>query len=818
MSQYFLDNLTFGNDTFDLHDTGARQLIDANTQNISSLSLRVTQNANDIDALEETTADLREDLDSVEDRVTANEGEIDALKTRTTSLEGRMNSAETRLDGHDTDIASLQNRMSAAEDDIDLLETRMLDAETDIDALEDRMDAVEQKNTEQDAAIDDLDDRVTQNTADIVDIKDDIDDIKDDIEDLDDRITASTYEAGIGIYFGQGEHHTNINVEDELLDQINQNTIDIEILKNSAKLPAGGAAGQVLKKRSAIDYDTQWSDDLHTDYVNITGARSSFTAPNTQRNFSLSLDNVQDAGHFWTDIQYLVPFQCNKAVVDVRPTTGAHTTITEGSVKATLKTLSSPMEVGSIGVEEILIGNIGNISVGDGVSDPHALTFTLGLSASEKSLLNALLTYITSFDGKTTIGVPVLANNAYVVDIEFDFVINSGTLRVRGIIPKAFLDPNVTGDYYDAAVFSLDYDIANDTPVFSYQYLDTSGGGGSTTLAGLTDVALSSVSNGQVLTYNATSQKWVNATAPTGVDNLVDLTDTAITSPSNGQVLKYNSTSQKWENANESGGGGVDELVDLLDTNISNPTNGQALIYDSTSAKWVNGSAGGGGSVTYQGYDDNSISSFVAPGSGENAKFAFVGITANHWTNAARNFIPFETESVAQLSYVWECEVINYGSTFIKKAKLLVTDAYTNGYQTAGEFVKIGIDDWYCVGQFRASIGSMSISRTGSTTTITPIVGLDPSIVKAIEARAAGTVHIDKIVGVISNTVTNGGVNYIETIDADLYVNVTSGTIVIKSKAYTSDLTDELIVTWNTTFTGGQVTSFSYSSVKLATA
>ena len=510
MSQYFLDNLTFGNDTFDLHDTGARQLIDANTQNISSLSLRVTQNANDIDALEETTADLREDLDSVEDRVTVNEGEIDALKTRTTSLEGRMNSAETRLDGHDTDIASLQNRMSAAEEDIDLLETRMLDAETDIDALEDRMDAVEQKNTEQDAAIDDLDDRVTQNTADIVDIKDDIDDIKDDIEDLDDRITASTYEAGIGIYFGQGEHHTNINVEDELLDQINQNTLDIEILKNAAKLPVGGSAGQVLKKRSATDYDTQWADDLHTDYVNITGARSSFTAPNTQRNFSLSLDNVQDAGHFWTDIQYLVPFQCNKAVVDVRPTTGAHTTITDGSVKATLKTLSSPMEVGTIGVEEILIGNLGNISVGDGVSDPHALTFTLGLSASEKALLNTLLTYISSFDGKTTIGVPTLANNAYVVDIEFDFVISSGTLRVRGVIPKAFLDPNVTGDYYDAAVFSLDYDIANDTSVFNYKYLynTSGGGGGASALNDLTDVTITSPAAGQSLVYNGTN--WVN--------------------------------------------------------------------------------------------------------------------------------------------------------------------------------------------------------------------------------------------------------------------------------------------------------------------
>ena len=34
-----------------------------------------------------------------------------------------------------------------------------------------------------------------------------------------------------------------------------------------------------------------------------------------------------------------------------------------------------------------------------------------------------------------------------------------------------------------------------------------------------------------------------------------DLTDTNITTPTNGQVLSYNSTSQKWENANASSGG-----------------------------------------------------------------------------------------------------------------------------------------------------------------------------------------------------------------------------------------------------------------------
>lgn len=42
------------------------------------------------------------------------------------------------------------------------------------------------------------------------------------------------------------------------------------------------------------------------------------------------------------------------------------------------------------------------------------------------------------------------------------------------------------------------------------------GGGGSTTLAGLTDVALASVANGDVLTYDSTLSKWKNAAGSGG--------------------------------------------------------------------------------------------------------------------------------------------------------------------------------------------------------------------------------------------------------------------------------------------------------------
>ena len=308
MSQYFIDKLVYNNDTLDIHDTEAREMINTNTTNIQAVSARVTKNANDINTLKDTTGVIREDLDNVEDRVSVTEAEIDGLKTRTTSLEGKMVTVENRLDGHDTKISGLEGRMDTAENNITALDGRMTTAENDIDAAEHRLDLVEAKNNEQDTAIDGLEANVAKNTADIVDIKADLTGIHTDINDLDDRITASTYEAGIGIYFGQGAEHTNINVEDEILNQINQNTIDIQNLKTRVTnvenrltvvegditnikaeivnikadivnikaditaltvrvtaleqkvLPAGGTIGQMLVKKSSNNYDAGWVD------------------------------------------------------------------------------------------------------------------------------------------------------------------------------------------------------------------------------------------------------------------------------------------------------------------------------------------------------------------------------------------------------------------------------------------------------------------------------------------------------------------------------------------------------------------------------
>ena len=236
MAKKYLDGINFDapskgfQGTLTIRDTEARGLIQDNANAIASLTAA-------------EAADRRDINQNAED--------IDLLEGRCTDIENKNDQQDDRLDAAERDIDSLIDRMATAEGDIDALEGRMDNAEDDIDHLEDRMDAVEQKNTEQDgrldtaeADIDALEGRMDTAEDDIDALEDRIDaaeqnisdiQLKDEeqdahLADLDDRVAASTYEAGIGIYFGQGVKHTNINVEDELIDQINQNTINIQIL------------------------------------------------------------------------------------------------------------------------------------------------------------------------------------------------------------------------------------------------------------------------------------------------------------------------------------------------------------------------------------------------------------------------------------------------------------------------------------------------------------------------------------------------------------------------------------------------------------
>lgn len=87
------------------------------------------------------------------------------------------------------------------------------------------------------------------------------------------------------------------------------------------------------------------------------------------------------------------------------------------------------------------------------------------------------------------------------------------------------------------------------------------GGGGSSTLAGLTDVVITSPADGAALVYDDGTSKWIDGTVPAAT--LSGLTDTNITAPVSGGTLKWDGISD-WIDAEPVASGiGLVESFDL---------------------------------------------------------------------------------------------------------------------------------------------------------------------------------------------------------------------------------------------------------------
>ena len=138
----------------------------------------------------------------------------------------------------------------------------------------------------------------------------------------------------------------------------------------------------------------------------------------------------------------------------------------------------------------------------------------------------------------------------------------------------------------------------------------TAGESGDVDLADLTDVDLTSVSNGQVLKYNSETEKWENADESGGALDISDLGDVDIDSPTNGQVLKYNSTTEKWENENESGGSDSFQIIDLESETLADDLDD----IDSTKPVYLKTNIGTVPVVTFSKYEPvggNTVFSFM---------------------------------------------------------------------------------------------------------------------------------------------------------------------------------------------------------------
>lgn len=95
------------------------------------------------------------------------------------------------------------------------------------------------------------------------------------------------------------------------------------------------------------------------------------------------------------------------------------------------------------------------------------------------------------------------------------------------------------------------------------------------------DVFFTSLANGDLLTYDAQNDIWVNAELQIELD---DLYDVVITNVQDGDVLVYDANSGLWINQAPS-----NALANLTDVDVSNNlTDGDILRYDANADEWVN--------------------------------------------------------------------------------------------------------------------------------------------------------------------------------------------------------------------------------------
>lgn len=238
----------------------------------------------------------------------------------------------------------------------------------------------------------------------------------------------------------------------------------------------------------------------------------------------------------------------------------------------------------------------------------------------------------------------------------------------------------------------------------------------------LSDVNISSATNGQVLKYDSQNDEWVNANesgsvvsvtqktstgtniaditidgtttqlfAPTsgGSSSLSGLSDVDVSSITDDQVLRYNSQTSKWENSDEEVGdtvswtqvqstgtkiaeidingtstdvyaptsGGASSLSGLSDVTLTTPTNNQVLKYDSTSSKWINANESGGGGLTDRTFNVASTDWEQNQDSSTNTDYPYIAeITTAYYSNNSKPI--WQMNGVGTIPTLAEQEVI----------------------------------------------------------------------------------------------------------------------------------------------------------------
>lgn len=104
-------------------------------------------------------------------------------------------------------------------------------------------------------------------------------------------------------------------------------------------------------------------------------------------------------------------------------------------------------------------------------------------------------------------------------------------------------------------------------------------------LESLSNVLITSPTNGQVLAFDAESLKWKNTDKQIPDIEMNEIYDVSIVSVADGQILKWNQFTSKWENSTFND---ITSLGAIPNVHLDQLENGQFLVYDTTSGMWLN--------------------------------------------------------------------------------------------------------------------------------------------------------------------------------------------------------------------------------------
>jgi hypothetical protein len=154
-----------------------------------------------------------------------------------------------------------------------------------------------------------------------------------------------------------------------------------------------------------------------------------------------------------------------------------------------------------------------------------------------------------------------------------------------GIAAQAADSDTVDGQHaaaFAAAVHNHDADYSDIAHAHSVEDLD--------------NVTITDVQDGEALTWDEGTSKWVNA-APAAASILDDVGDVTITAASDGDVLSWDAGTANWINVTPEAAA-MGNLEDIADVTITTPADNEVLAYDVGSGEWINQTAAEAGLAT----------------------------------------------------------------------------------------------------------------------------------------------------------------------------------------------------------------------------